>query len=653
MSKIGEKISSTSTESLHQNELKDTALKPRIKDETIIASPDLLLAERSSSIHKNSTMLTSQLFLALEDNKMAEFEKMIHTMDQKTVAELRNPEGQTITHAAVLKKNIEAILLLRSANGGALGSIINQSGETVNSYIQAQNEDFRAELTQATQKQNAAIEQKNISDLFKAVENNDQSLFEFLMTKVDRQKIASFKNDEGQTITHLIIEKHNIPAYLILRQSNESALGGIKNSKGETVNDSIEKQTPDFKINLRKAIVEQSKKQGIAQALLLEKAAIFLKMRLNEMKKQNPTENSPQAQHIQELEEVISSMGGAGYCNGFAVAWLEMFVLNLSDQFCPGLSLLRDWDESAETITPELTKMMDTLMQRIIFYQYDKSSVAKIINTDSSTENLPSGQASKLSLFIDNPDLLFPIERLEIKSDLIPTEFLSALLHEGSGMQIGSLGTHAIAVGQKNGSYYLYDSNYKGDEENFSTLIGGVQYNNIHELSKAIRHRLWDVFGKGGPFHGYTISVIDLKKSNHHYPTKSEINDKMTIATLNQNKALTPLQKFHVILNKNIKDLPFIQDIISQLDISEINDENKGSFLLNEAIKSESSRLSDIVKLLLNKGAKLTYDEFDHTLIHALLSRNTEIVKLIYHADPKAAESLPDYMQDELKKHLQ
>lgn len=637
-STTAQQIPSTEKENIAVNK----AAKPRAQNSPEEAAQSTPLIARTSRVDEKCTP-SQPLFEALDQNDMTAFSELIKGFDPANVAKLQNKDGQTITHQAVKNQNIEAFLLLRAANDGApLAGITNQQGESVNDYITQQGEDFATKLTGAVQGQNMQLHDLRAQKLFIALEKNDMAQFKNLIDKLDHQRLGSLRNAEGQTITHCAIQNQNLEAFLLLRKANEGALGGIRNDKGETVSDFIQQQPAAFKEKLSAAIQEQSKSLGVTQTLLLEKAHAFLTYRLEDLKKQNlPTE------HVEELDSVIKAVQIKGHCNGFALCWAEMFLLDMEKDYYAEVSLLRDWDEQKDTITPALTNMIDTLFQRVLFYQFGRGSVDQQIGQGDDLL-LPSRQTSPISLFIDNPDFIFPIERLTIKSDLIPVPLLTSLLQEGATLQIGTLATHSIAVGMKKGAYYLFDSNYKGDETDFKQDTGAVQFNSIEALSADIRHRAYGIFKKDPKrFPGYTLSVMDLKASNHTYPTKAKVQQDIALEKINENKSLSPIEKFSLLIGKEINDHRVLFETLNQIPQAALNQARPEGFAfkttLSEVVESDHPLKHEIIEFLLKKGVPIIYPEASlHILETALQVRDRKAINLILQFHPEAAETISE-----------
>lgn len=650
MSKIEQPSPSSIQPSDQMTEAKDTTLQARTKSETVPELSHTSLTERTSAQTTKETTSPQQLFDALERDDMLEFERIVESSDPKTIAKTSNAEGQTISHLAVLAGNAKALIILNNANRGNVWDIKNLKGERVGDYIKQKGKNFRNQIIEMDKKNDQANQQKNIKGLFKALENDDQELFDFLIKKVSTQQIGAARNETGQTLPHLAIEKHNAAAFFQLRELNESPLGGISNAQGETVNDYIQKQDPAFKAELQKEMLVHSKKLGLAQRLILDKAAKFLKIRAEDMRKQELQENDPRLKHIEELELTIHIMLEKGHCHGFAVAWVEMFVLGLEDQYYKDLALLRDWDATKESITPELTNMMDTLFQRILFYHHE--SVSHITRGSWNDPFLPSTQGDLLSKYLDNPNFMFPILQLKIETKFISTAILSLLLKEGNAIMIGG-GGHSIAIGQKNDFYYLFDSNYKGDEENVNLERGGRKFDSLDDLSKNIRHQLYESLGNPLTYISYSLNVVDLKKANHLYPRQKEIEDAAKIEELEEDKLLNHFDKINKFIIHQVENFPYIEQLISSMSKDQINDNSRGMTILAQFISSNTPVKKEVIKLILDKDGELTLGEYS-SLYWAISGENEpDVIRMIYEKNPQQAESLPPEFKEKLKEALE
>lgn len=626
----------------------EAKLEARVKREPFVEPHQSSLTERTIAKKTHGMNPTKPIFEALEQNDMDRFERLLNPgsdnqLDPMSIAWDQNDKGETLLHLAVAQGNIKAIMILQNAYPYPMNNIPNGKMMTVDDYISKQSEQFRGELTKAEQER----EKDNMHNLFRALEMNDLDLFTFSMDRVDRQKIGEARNEEGQTLTHLAIEKQNIPAFLEIRRANEGALDKIKNAQGETVADYIQKQGPEFIKRLEAGKIEQAKKYGFAQRELLEKAAKFLSIRAKEMKDQGFTQTDPRLKHIQEIELVINDMLSRGHCRGFELAWAEMFTCNMESEFSKGLTLLKDWDGEREHVTADLTNMMDTLFQRILFYQ-QAEAIPKILNTDPSQDLLPRHQESPLRQFLDNPQFFFPIEKLKVNLQLIPIDILSSLLKEGTTIEISG-GKHGIAIGHKNGTYYLYDSNYRGSEKNLDMDKLAVKFDSLEDLSKSIRHQLWETFNKKGPMKEYTLSVIDRKENNHHYPSQKEMVDRVRILSLEADQSLSHFDKIDKFLAFRLEDLTYITKLLSSMSQEQLNDTSRGSTILDSFIfQRPSPFINKVIKIILSKGGETTPGEYG-SLFNAIMTKHDpDVIRMIYDADPQQRETL----SEEYKKAL-
>lgn len=628
---------------------REANLNTRTKSRTIVEPDQSRLTERAVGKKLNETHPTKPIFDALQNDDMDTFERLLNPASHNqfnpmNIAWDQNDKGETLLHLAVAQGNIKAVMILQNAYPYPMKNIPNREMMTINDYISKQSEQFRGELNEAEQRR----EKDNINNLFRALETNNLDLFTFSMDRIDRQKIGEARNEEGQTLTHLAIEKQNIPAFLEIRRANEGALDTIKNAQGETAADYIQKQGTDFIKRLEAGKIEQAKKYGFAQRELLEKSAKFLKIRAEVMKQQGFTQTDPRLEHIKEIELIINDMLSRGHCRGFELAWAEMFTVNMESEFSKGLTLLKDWDGESEHVTAELTNMIDDLFQRIIFYQHTRT-IPKILNTDPTQSLLPVYQDSELSKFLDNPQLFIPIEQLKVNLQLIPIDILSSLLKEGTTIEIAIANKHAIAIGHKNGAYYLYDSNYRGSEKNFDMDKLAVKFDSLEDLSKSIRHQLWETFNKKGTMTEYILSVIDHKKNNHHYPSQKEMTDRVRIFSLEADQSLTQFDRINKFLSFRIKDLNYLTKLLSSMSREQLNDKSQGATILDSFIyQSPSPFINEAIKMILNKGGEITPGEYGSLFNVIMAKHDPEIIRMIYDADPQQRDSLTE----EFKKTL-
>ena len=81
------------------------------------------------------------------------------------------------------------------------------------------------ETSQTTISQRAVLEKEKehptADRLFAALDRGDMTEFSKIINSLDKQNVAKTMNATGQTISHLAILKHNIPAFLMLRQKSE------------------------------------------------------------------------------------------------------------------------------------------------------------------------------------------------------------------------------------------------------------------------------------------------------------------------------------------------------------------------------------------------------------------------------------------------
>lgn len=646
MSKIDHPTTSTVQMPEQTVDTKDPSLRPRTNEEPFIEAQQTSLSERTSTAKTTA----ERLFDALERNDMDEFEHMLnpHTLHELNMADIiwaQNKNGQTLLHLAVAKQNVTALLILQNAYPYPIRNIKNRKKETVDRFISKQSESFKINLKTAEEKQ----KKENLVNLFKAVESQNQTLLRFYMKRVDPQIIQRARK-AGETLGHIAVLNQNIPAILALKEASQSPLGDIKNAKGETIDDYIEKQGIKFQEKLEAAEVERAKGLGFHQGTLIKKAARFLQIRADEMKKSGLKENDPKLEHIKDLENIINDLLD-GHCQGFSLAWAEMFVVNLERQYSEGLTLLKDWDGRQENVTPALTDMMDDLFQRILFYQ-GNTGVQQILRPDSSDAFLPRKQEAPLKTFIDNPRYLFPIEYLEIKTHLIHSNILDSLITEGNVMLISG-GGHVIAVGQKNGIYYLHDANYTGFEADFDSEKGAVKFDSLSELSKNIYSQLFqNEENQSGSFN-YTLSIIDLKENNHSYPTKKDVEDYTYILDVLGDQSLKYYEQIGKIIDHKIDyfTYPDIELLISQMSLEDINKPYLGLTVLSQFLaKPNYPHQKEVIKMLLERGAEPTYNDVGGDLGFAMYQKNDpEIIQMIYEKNPEQEE----FLSPEFKKKLQ
>lgn len=356
---------------------------------------------------------------------------------------------------------------------------------------------------------------------------NDKDLNELVShaRKTKFKRLPTITDDNGNTILH----------YLMMQGSSvlmKEALGyevgytasfGVKNKEGKTPHECMldlpaEKQ--EFK-NQAESYFAPKWNQGY----ILQQFQRYLAYQ----QKQNPEQYKEE-----DIKRIIDTLK-EGHCNGIASIWLQGWIDGKENQYQEIFHDIVYWnyDKPEETLTPELVKKFEYAIQLTRSYhindnifagekqEYDRQRIRHLYGEDQQESQISNDRPKRndltleqIELFEKAPDLNVPwnalrvweeawdpskyksekqISSLSISLDGI-NFFLKSLArpeNEGKGFSIFTR-DHALAGAYRNGQFYLFDSNFDGDEEgqgvnmakSFNLVDEEERRAAVHELRK-------------------------------------------------------------------------------------------------------------------------------------------------------------------------
>jgi ankyrin repeat protein len=290
---------------------------------------------------------------------------------------------------------------------------------------------------------------------------------------------------------------------------------------------------------------------NIQQAILNKKFQVYLA----EMGRKYPSKYTPAA--IKEITEELMF----GHCSGFTTLWFYRKSKDQDSLFYGNLNLIAEWDETAETLSPnkeeietyrlkletaiksgklqpkEADKKLEQFKEKGSFiaqvFEQTINDIRWMQNSLDTLQTRNKGRASRtiaeaIQRQIRTPkkirqiDMDDIIESIKEKNSVSLTkefsmgfvfkkveliETLKNIILEDKMVQIGST-NHVIGVIKKEGKYHIYDSNNKEGEKVFST---------IEELEEEIEACHFKRFGIPVENLPININVFDWEKGDPDY----------------------------------------------------------------------------------------------------------------------------------------
>ncbi|KTD42251.1 hypothetical protein [Legionella parisiensis] len=366
------------------------------------------------------------------------------------------------------------------------------------------------------------------------------------------QELPKLVDEEGNTLFHHLIKSGN----LSLMRASEAYERGfaasypIRNKEGKTPYQCVaDIKDAEFKESAARAFGPTWK-----QAHILNQFIVYLKIQ-HQLK--------PKEYKQEDITAIIDALD-EGHCNGLSIIWLVSWLNNEENKYYELFSDIIYWDGSIEHLSEELKSKFEVAISLTRMYQMDRQILShekkqgaqsKLAVKEAIRQKKEDETGEKVSI----DDVQLP----ELLSDEVPDFFgrtqnvwhtyvdtlyqekyyrgqftinslaflLDQIADQEKGISFHASG-HVIAAGIKNGTLYLFDSNYDkqaGKEtipREFNLRSPSGQIDAAKEIYKQLHFRAPPEINTFFDFD--RVNILDMKERPRYtqYPSDIDIKNK-------------------------------------------------------------------------------------------------------------------------------
>ncbi len=364
------------------------------------------------------------------------------------------------------------------------------------------------------------------------------------------KELPTLVDDDGNTLFHHLIKSGNL-ALMKESQAYERGFGAsysIRNKEGKTPYQCV----ADIEDAQFRKVAAQVFGPSWKQAHILNQFIVYLKIQ-HQLK--------PKEYKEEDITAIIDVLN-EGHCNGLSAIWLELWLKNKENKYYELFSDIIYWDCSIEQLSQELKSKFEVAISLTRMYQMDREKFShEKKQVAQSQKEVKEKIRQEKERETGQPVSIDEIELPEILADPVFFSryqkawhtYVDTLNEEASyqgqftltslAFLLGQLGdqekgmafrahNHVISAGIKNGTLYLFDSNYdkQAGKETIPREFNLRSPSGQIDAAKEIYKQLY--FRKPPEINTFfeldKVHILDLKERPRyiHYPSEIDIKNK-------------------------------------------------------------------------------------------------------------------------------
>lgn len=364
------------------------------------------------------------------------------------------------------------------------------------------------------------------------------------------KELPTLVDDEGNTLFHHLIKSGNL-SLMRASQTYERGFGAsyvIRNKEGKTPYQCV----ADIEDAQFREVAAQVFGPTWKQAHILNQFIVYLKIQ-HQLK--------PKEYKEEDITAIIDALN-EGHCNGLSIIWLVLWLKNEENKYYELFSDIIYWDCSIEQLSQELKSKFEVAISLTRMYQMDREKFShekkQVVQSQKEVKEKIRQEKERET---GQPVSIDEIELPEILADPVFFSryqkawhtYVDTLNEEASyqgqftitslAFLLGQLGDqekgiglhahrHVIAAGIKNGTLYLFDSNYdrQAGKETISREFNLRSPSGQMEAAKEIYKQLY--FREPPDINTFfeldKVNILDLKERPRytHYPSDTDVKNK-------------------------------------------------------------------------------------------------------------------------------